>query len=113
MQPVPAQPLGRGALIAALLLLAASGLMLVMIGCSRDAHRAAAKLKIAYVGLTCEAPLFVAVEKGFCKEEGLDVELVATDWDGLREGLGLGRFDASQTLLMYLEIGRASCRERV
>lgn len=67
-------------------------------GCGRTA----AKLKVAYLGLTCEAPIFVAQEKGFYKEEGLDVELVRTDWDGLREGLGLGRFDANHTLMMYL-----------
>src|ERR1035438_7821654 len=60
------------------------------------------KLKVAYIGLTCEAPIFVAYEKGFYKEEGLDVELVKTDWDGLREGLGIGRFDANHTLIMYL-----------
>lgn len=60
------------------------------------------KLKVAYLGLTCEAPIFVAQENGFFKDEGLDVELVRTDWDGLREGLGLGRFDANHTLIMYL-----------
>jgi NitT/TauT family transport system substrate-binding protein len=27
---------------------------------------------------------------------------VKTDWDGLREGLGIGRFDANHTLIMYL-----------
>ena len=46
--------------------------------------------------------MFVAQEKGFFKEEGLDVEFVKTDWDGLRDGLGLGRFDANYTLIMYL-----------
>jgi NitT/TauT family transport system substrate-binding protein len=60
------------------------------------------KLKVAYLGLTCEAPIFVAQEQGFFTEEGLDVELVRTDWEGLREGLGLGRFDANHTLIMYL-----------
>jgi NitT/TauT family transport system substrate-binding protein len=60
------------------------------------------KLKVAYLGLTCEAPIFAAEEKGFYKEEGLDVELVKTDWDGLREGLGTGQFDANHTLIMYL-----------
>ena len=46
--------------------------------------------------------MFVALEKGFFKEEGVDIELVKTDWDGLRDGLGLGRFDANYTLIMYL-----------
>ncbi len=60
------------------------------------------KLKVAYIGLTCEPPIFVAYENGFFKEEGLDVELVKTDWEGLQSGLGLGKFDANHTLVMYL-----------
>jgi NitT/TauT family transport system substrate-binding protein len=60
------------------------------------------KLKISYLGLTCEAPIFAAYEMGFFKEEGLDVELCKTDWDSLRDGLGLGRFDATHHLTMFL-----------
>src|SRR4051812_39878952 len=60
------------------------------------------KVKLAYSGLTCEAAMFVAKEKGFFDEEGLDVEFVKTDGDGLRDGLGLGRFDANYTMIMYL-----------
>jgi NitT/TauT family transport system substrate-binding protein len=60
------------------------------------------KVKVAYLGLTCEAAMFVAKENGFFQDEGLDVEFVKTDWDGLRDGLGLGRFDANYTLIMYL-----------
>ncbi len=81
------------------------GLVTLAAGCTKriDAPEPGkTKLKVAYIGLTCEAPIFVAYEKGFYDEEGLDVELVKTDWDGLREGLGLGRFDANHTLLMYL-----------
>lgn len=65
-------------------------------------HAGPKRIKLAYIGLTCEAAMFVAEEKGFFEEEGIDVELVKTDWDGLRDGLGLGRFDVNYTLIMYL-----------
>jgi NitT/TauT family transport system substrate-binding protein len=83
-------------------LLAAGCLALLPMGCSRQNSRDPSKLKVAYLGLTCEAPIFVAQEQGMFREEGLDVELVRTDWDGLRDGLGTGRFDANHTLIMYL-----------
>ncbi len=92
--------------------LAASLFALLPLGCGGEgapgsatapgSRPSSAKIKVAYLGLTCEAAMFVAEEKGFFKDEGLDVELVRTDWDGLRDGLGLGRFDANYTLIMYL-----------
>jgi NitT/TauT family transport system substrate-binding protein len=92
---------------AAVALVAAGCLALVPAGCGKASNAPGpaggpTKLKVAYLGLTCEAPIFVAHEKGLFAEEGLDVELVRTDWDGLRDGLGLGRFDANHTLIMYL-----------
>ncbi len=89
------------------MVLAASLFATVAPGCgSNRSHEASsassAKVRVAYLGLTCEAAMFVAYEKGFFKEEGLDIEFVKTDWDGLRDGLGLGRFDANYTLIMYL-----------
>jgi NitT/TauT family transport system substrate-binding protein len=95
----PASPVAGRALVAGLLALLAAGC-----GRSHPGAEGPTRLKVAYLGLTCEAPIFVAYEKGFFKEEGLDVELVATDWDGLREGLGAGKFDANHTLIMYLLI---------
>jgi NitT/TauT family transport system substrate-binding protein len=85
----------------------ASVMAMVFAGCFRSEPvvtdpNARLKLKVAYIGLTCEPPIFVAYEKGFFAEEGLDVELVKTDWDGLQAGLGLGRFHANHTLLMYI-----------
>ena len=86
------------AIVGAMAILTVCCVVFFSSGCNKGPE----KLKVAYLGLTCEAPIFVAYEKGFYKEEGLDVELVKTDWDGLREGLGLGRFDANHTLIMYL-----------
>src|SRR5439155_25476952 len=60
------------------------------------------KIKVVYLGLTCEPPIFVAYEKGFFKEEGLDVELVKSSWDSMRDGLGLGQFQATHHLVMYM-----------
>jgi NitT/TauT family transport system substrate-binding protein len=60
------------------------------------------KIKICYLGLTCEPAIFVAHGKGFFKEEGLDVELVKTDWSDMREGLDAGRYHASYSLIMYM-----------
>jgi NitT/TauT family transport system substrate-binding protein len=85
----------------AAVVLAVSGFALLLPGCGPN-KQANNKLKVAYLGLTCEAPIFVAQEKGFYQEEGLEVELVKTDWNGLREGLGTGQFDANHTLIMYL-----------
>src|SRR5689334_1797537 len=96
----------RSALLVSAALLGVSCCALLIVSCSKGPNPPGSggrtSLKVAYLGLTCEAPIFAAKENGFYEEEGLDVELVRTDWDGLREGLGLGTFDANHTLIMYL-----------
>ncbi len=91
-------------LFAAAVLLAAAGLGLFSAGCGKNQNSdgGAGKIKVAYLGLTCEAPIFVAQEKGMFTEQGIDVEIVKTDWDGLREGLASGQFQANHTLVMYI-----------
>ena len=94
-------------------LVAASGVGLMFAGCkpgvapsnqqgSASASKESTKIKICYLGLTCEPAIFVAYEKGFFKEEGLDVELVRTDWGAMRDGLADGHFHASYSLIMYM-----------
>jgi NitT/TauT family transport system substrate-binding protein len=91
-------------------LLLAVGLLAILVsgGCQgRDAETVTsadgrAKVRIGYLGLTCEAAMFAAKENRYFEDEGLDVEFVKTDWDSLRDGLGLGRFDANYHLVMYL-----------
>jgi NitT/TauT family transport system substrate-binding protein len=60
------------------------------------------KVRVGYIGLTCEAPLFVAYEKGFFRDEGVDAEMTKSDWDGFKDQLGLGKLDITHTLVMYL-----------
>src|ERR1700731_3571472 len=59
------------------------------------------KVRVGYIGITCEAPIFCAVENGFFKEEGLEVELVKCDWSNYKDVLALGGFDVTHHLIMY------------
>src|SRR5215472_10627140 len=59
------------------------------------------KIRVGYIGLTCEASIFMAVEQGFFKEEGLDAELVKCDWKNYKDTLALGGYDITQHLVMY------------
>jgi NitT/TauT family transport system substrate-binding protein len=95
---------------AILALLTVATAVLVMVGCNRDSSNAAGdqpgpngliKVRIGYIGITCEAPIFTAVEMGFFKEEGLDPELVRCQWATYKDALALGRFDVTHHLVMY------------
>ncbi|MDB6171996.1 MAG: cmpC [Chthoniobacteraceae bacterium] len=80
------------------------GLLFVMAGCNKNTAGPAAqsnKIRVGYIGITCEAPIFTAVEKGFFKEEGLDVELVKCEWSKYKDVLALGGFDITHHLIMY------------
>lgn len=78
----------------------------LLAGCRRSPGPAATtadgltKIKVGYIGITCEAPLFTAVEKGFFKEEGLAVELVKCEWAKYKDVLALGGFDVTHHLIM-------------
>src|SRR5213075_614912 len=76
---------------------------LLLAGCRKDAATGGAsnKIRVGYIGLTCEAPIFTAVENGFFKEEGLDVELVKCEWATYKDALALGSYDVTHHLVMY------------
>src|SRR5437764_14499937 len=59
------------------------------------------KVRVGYIGLTCEAPIFTAVEKGFFSDEGLEVSLVKCEWANYKDVLALGGIDITQHLVMY------------
>ena len=59
------------------------------------------KIRVGYIGLTCEAPIFTAVEKGFFKEEGLAPEMIKCEWANYKDVLALGGYDVTHHLIMY------------
>src|SRR5438067_6430988 len=85
------------------LITAAALTALLFAGCKKNATTPGAsnKIRVGYIGLTCEAPIFTAVEKGFFKEEGLDVELVKCEWANYKDVLALGGYDITHHLVMY------------
>jgi ABC-type nitrate/sulfonate/bicarbonate transport system substrate-binding protein len=57
------------------------------------------KIKIGFIPLVDAASLFVAVDKGFAADEGLDVELVReVSWSNIRDRLAIGHYDAAHLL---------------
>lgn len=86
------------------LLLPVALMTLLVLSCGKDSDTPGVesnKVRVGYVGITCEAPIFTAVEKGFFKEEGLDVELVKCDWKNYKDVLALGGYDVTHHLIMY------------
>jgi two-component system, oxyanion-binding sensor len=58
-----------------------------------------APLRIGFIPLVDAAALIVAVDKGFTKDEGLDVTLVReVSWSNVRDKLNIGLFDAAHLL---------------
>jgi NitT/TauT family transport system substrate-binding protein len=89
-------------------MIAALSAVLLTAGCKKNevtspaAGEAALKVRVGYIGITCEAPIFSAVENGFFKDEGLEVELVKCEWSKYKDVLALGGFDITHHLVMYV-----------
>src|SRR5204863_8658731 len=77
--------------------------LVFLLGCGSKSDSAAdsSKVRVGYIGLTCEAPIFTAVERGFFKDEGLDVSLLKCEWANYKDVLALGGFDVTHHLVMY------------
>src|SRR5437870_10806057 len=83
---------------------AAALTVLLLAGCRKNSASSAAhsnKVRVGYIGLTCEAPIYTAYEKGFFKEEGLEPELVKCNWATYKDALALGSYDITHHLGMY------------
>ena len=85
------------------LITAAALCALLVTGCKKNSSTAGGsnKIRVGYIGITCEAPIFSAVENGFFKEEGLEVEMVKCEWSNYKDVLALGGYDITHHLIMY------------
>ena len=83
----------------------AAGLCLLLLGgCNKKSSTKVVNskhVKIGFIGLTCEAPIYTAFEKGFFKDEGLEPELVKCSWANYKDNLALGSYDITHHLVMY------------
>ena len=87
-----------------LFLVAISLTLLTLAGCNKKSGSTVQnsnKVRVGYIGLTCEAPIYAAYEKGFFKEEGLEPELVKCSWSTYKDALALGSYDITHHLVMY------------
>ncbi len=67
------------------------------------------KLKVGYIPLTANLPLFVALEKGFFKQNGLDVEAIeATSPNHILTGIVSGKIDFAAVLAYSLLLPAAN-----
>src|SRR5437667_4102491 len=78
--------------------------VLLMASCRKHPASSAAhsnKVRVGYIGSTCEAPIYAGYEKGFFKDEGLEPELVKCNWATYKDALALGSYDITHHLVMY------------
>lgn len=80
---------------------------LLLAGCKKNVRPAEktadglTKVRVGFIGITCEAPIFSAIEMGFFKEEGIQPETVKCEWSQYKDVLALGGYDITHHLIMY------------
>lgn len=75
----------------------------VLAGCGQEKKaEGPIPIKVGYSPGVCNAPLFVAYEKGFFEEEGLAPEMVQVDAAHISDAVGAGQVDAFQGLASKL-----------
>jgi NitT/TauT family transport system substrate-binding protein len=79
-------------------------LLIAVIAIATGVSRAQEPVKLKHVRIgtgpgTCQAPIFVAHELGFFKKEGLDSELILSEFDVQKEQLATGKIEAVSGLL--------------
>jgi NitT/TauT family transport system substrate-binding protein len=69
----------------------------LLVGCIASASAQKSRVvRVGYWGGTCEAPIYIAYEKGIFKKNGLNVELLKLDPAVFKESLATGKLDCYQ-----------------
>lgn len=68
--------------------------------CNKGGNANSNKIRVGCIGITCEAPIYAAIENGFFNEEGLEVELVKCEWSKYKDALALRQYDITHHLIM-------------
>lgn len=82
---------------------------LALAGCKKAADSATTtagrkKIKVGFMGLTCEAPIYIAKENGFFEAENLEVEMIKCEWTQFKDLLALGKIHlGQQPIMMFLK----------
>jgi NitT/TauT family transport system substrate-binding protein len=78
--------------------LAAAITLALLVGCVVGASAQKSRVvRVGYWGGTCEAPIYIAYEKGIFKRNGLNVELMQLNPAVFKEALASGKLDCYQT----------------
>ncbi|MGA2141764.1 MAG: ABC transporter substrate-binding protein [Brevinematales bacterium] len=62
---------------------------LTITGCDKAGN----KVRLGYTGRVAELPAFAALKKNIFRDEGLEIELVQTDFEGFKKGIADGTLD--------------------
>lgn len=76
-----------------------AGILLAGCGGGEKKAEGPAKVRIGWSPSACGAPIFVAYEKGFFKEEGLEAEMIQVDQAHISEAVGAGQVDIFNGLM--------------
>jgi NitT/TauT family transport system substrate-binding protein len=86
------------------ILIVSAGLTIGAAGCGSNSEiTEITDIKIGNGGATCEAPLFIAIEKGFFKEEGLNAQTEFLDFDKIKVGIASNKVDGVMGNLEWIK----------
>ncbi len=87
-----------------IILVISAAITVITAGCGSKGEKSEiTDIKIGNGGATCEAPLYIAIEKGFFKEEGLNAQTEFLDFDKTKIGIASDKVDGVMGNLEWIK----------